>query len=88
MQEADERAEIQGKTLHLTANLFAVVFGVAGLAQAWPAVTQLANDPTFGPFTALIAVVPMLLGVRLAEQPEALPDGNVRTPPQSGHGAL
>src|SRR5580693_9015093 len=34
MQEADERAETQGKTLHLPANLFAVAFGVAGLALA------------------------------------------------------
>jgi len=107
MQEADERAEIQGKALHLPANLFAVAFGVAGLAQAWSAVTQLAgasdwpgnvlwivaavtwlitlaaylanvaaqrrwktelSDPTFGPFTALIVIVPMLLGARLAEQ--------------------
>src|ERR1022692_547410 len=33
MQGADEPAEIQGKALHLTANLFAVAFGVAGLAQ-------------------------------------------------------
>ncbi|MGH3208317.1 MAG: hypothetical protein ACRDNO_11195, partial [Trebonia sp.] len=80
---------------------------VAGLAQAWSAVTQLAgasdwpanalwitaavtwliitpayladvaarhrwktelSDPTFGPFTALMLIVPMLLGVRLAEQ--------------------
>jgi tellurite resistance protein len=107
MQEADERAEIRGKALHLTANLFAVSFGVAGLAQAWSAVTHLAgasdwpgnvlwivaavtwlitvaaylanvaaqrrwktelSDPTFGPFTALIVIVPMLLGARLAEQ--------------------
>src|ERR1700735_759775 len=107
MQEADERAETRGKALHLTANLFAVAFGVAGLAQAWSAATQLAgasdwpgnvlwivagvilfgifagylatlgaqrrwktelSDPTFGPFTALIFIVPMLLGARLAEQ--------------------
>src|ERR1700735_438331 len=107
MQEADERAETRGKALHLTANLFAVSFGVAGLAQAWSAATQLAgasdwagnvlwivaavtwlitvaaylanvaaqrrwktelSDPTFGPFTALIVIVPMLLGARLAEQ--------------------
>jgi len=97
----------RGETLHLTANLFAVAFGVAGLAQAWSAVTQLAgasdwpgnvlwiaaavtwlitlaaylpnvaaqrrwrtelSDPTFRPFTALIVIVPMLLGARLAEQ--------------------
>ena len=107
MQEADARAATQGKALHLTANLFAVPFGIAGLAQAWSTVTQLAgapdwpgsvlwivaavtwlitlsaylanvaarrrwktelSDPTFGPFTALIVIVPMLLGVRLAEQ--------------------
>ena len=107
MQGADERAEIQGKALDLTANLFAVPFGVAGLAQAWSTVTQLAgasdwpgnvlwivaavtwliilaaylanvaaqrrwktelSDPTFGPFTALIFIVPVLLGARLAEQ--------------------
>jgi tellurite resistance protein len=107
MQGADEQAGIHGKALHLPANLFAVAFGVAGLAQAWSAVTQLAgasdwpgdvlwivaaviwlvtlaaylanvgaqrrwktelSDPTFGPFTALIFIVPMLLGARLAEQ--------------------
>jgi tellurite resistance protein len=106
MQRADEGAG-QGTALHLTANLFAVAFGLAGLAQAWSAVTQLAgasdwpgnvlwvvaaltwlvtlsaylanvavqgrwktelSDPTFGPFTALIVIVPMLLGARLAEQ--------------------
>ena len=43
MQGADERAEIQGEALHLTANLFVVAFGVAGLAQAWSTVTQLAG---------------------------------------------
>jgi tellurite resistance protein len=107
MHGADERAEAQGKAFHLTANLFAVAFGLTGLAQAWSAVTQLAgasdwpgnvlwivaavtwlvtvagyvanvaaqrrwktelSDPTFGPFTALIFIVPMLLGARLAEQ--------------------
>ena len=107
MQGADERAETQGKAFHLTANLFAVALGVAGLAQAWSAATQLAgasdwpgnvlwivaavtwlitlaaylanvaaqrrwktelSDPTMGPFTALIVIVPMLLGARLAEQ--------------------
>jgi tellurite resistance protein len=106
MQRADERADSQGTVLHLTANLFAVPFGLAGLAQAWSAVTQLAgasdwpgdvlwiltaviwlvtlaayvanvaaqrrwkselSDPTFGPFTVLIVIVPMLLGLRLAE---------------------
>lgn len=106
MPGADERAD-QGTALHLTANLFAVTFGLAGLAQAWSAATQLAgasdwpgnvlwivaaltwlvtlaaylanvaaqrrwkselSDPTFGPFTALIVIVPMLLGVRLAQQ--------------------
>lgn len=80
---------------------------MAGLAQAWSAVTQLSDgsdwpgnvlwivaaatwlvtlaaylaniaaqrrwktelsDPTFGPFTALIVILPMLLGARLAEQ--------------------
>jgi tellurite resistance protein len=107
MQEGGERAEIQERALHLTANLFAVPLGLAGLAQAWSTVTQLAgasdwpgnvlwivaavtwlitlaaylanvaaqrrwrtelSDPTFGPFTALIVIVPMLLGGRLAEQ--------------------
>jgi tellurite resistance protein len=107
MQEAGGRAENQRKALHLTANLFAVAFGVAGLAQAWSTVTHLAgasdwpgdvlwiaaaaiwlitvaaylanvaaqrrwktevSDPTFGPFTSLIVIVPMLLGARLAEQ--------------------
>ncbi len=107
MQAADERAEIPGKALHLTANLFVVALGLAGLAQAWSTVTQLAgasdwpgnvlwivaavtwlitlaaylanvaaqrrwktelSDPTFGPFTALVVIVPMLLGARLAEQ--------------------
>jgi hypothetical protein len=43
MQEAGERAEVHGEALHLTANLFAVAFGVAGLAQAWSAVTRLAG---------------------------------------------
>jgi tellurite resistance protein len=103
----DERAEIRGSALHLPANLFAVAFGLAGLAQAWSTVTKLAGasdwpanvlwivtaltwlitlaaylanvtarrrwatelpDPTFGPFTVLIFIVPMLLGARLAEQ--------------------
>jgi tellurite resistance protein len=103
----DERPEMQPKGLHLTANLFAVAFGLVGLAQAWSAATQLAgasewpanvlwivaaltwlitvaayvtnvaaqrrwtselSDPTFGPFTALVVIVPMLLGARLAEQ--------------------
>jgi tellurite resistance protein len=91
---------------HLTANLFAVPFGLTGLAMAWSTVTQLAgapdwpgnvlfigaaatwliilaaylanvaaqhrwttelSDPTFGPFTALIVIVPMQLSVPLAE---------------------
>src|SRR5690348_4431567 len=89
----------------LTPNLFAVGFGVAGLAQAWAAAagtvhTPLwpsyclwilaaviwlvtlacylrntasqgrlrteAKDPVQGPFTALAAIVPMLLGAALA----------------------
>ena len=101
MQGAHQRAENQGKALYLTANLFAVAFGVAGLAQAWSAVTRLAgvsdwpgnvlwivaaltwlitlagyranvaaqrrwktelSDPTFGPFTALIVIVPDAAG--------------------------
>ncbi len=105
MQRADQRAG-QRSALHLTANLFAVAFGLAGLAQAWAAVTKLAgasdwpgnvfwivatvtwlvtlaaylvnvaaqhrwktelSDPTFGPFTVLIVIIPMLLGARLAE---------------------
>ena len=107
MQSTYQRAGIQGRTLHLTANLFGVAFGIAGLAQAWSTVTRLAgvpdwpgnvlwivaavvwlitlvgylanvaaqrrwrtelSDPTFGPFTALIVIVPMQLGVPLAEQ--------------------
>jgi tellurite resistance protein len=104
---AHQPAEIQGRALYLPANLFAVAFGVAGLAQAWSTMMRLANgpdwpgnalwivaalvwlitvagylanvaaqrrwktelsDPTFGPFTALIVIVPMLLAVPLAEQ--------------------
>jgi tellurite resistance protein len=107
MHGAAERVAIPPEARHLTANLFAVAFGVAGLAQAWTAVTQLAgasdwpgnvlwivaavtwlitliaylanvgaqdrwktelSDPTFGPFTALIVIVPMLLGAQLAEE--------------------
>jgi tellurite resistance protein len=107
MHGAAERVAIPAGPRHLTANLFAVAFGVAGLAQAWTAVTQLAgaadwpgnvlwivaavtwlmtltaylanvaaqgrwktelSDPTFGPFTALIVIVPMLLGARLADE--------------------
>jgi tellurite resistance protein len=95
------------KALYLRANLFAVAFGLAGLAQAWTTVLRLANgpdwpgnalwivaalawlitlvgylanvgaqrrwkteltDPTFGPFTSLIVIVPMLLAVPLADQ--------------------
>ncbi len=106
MRRADERAD-QGTALHLTANLFAVAFGLAGLAQAWSAAAKLArasdwpgdvlwiltaviwlvtlaaylanvaaqrrwktelSDPTFGPFTVLIVIIPMLLGARLADQ--------------------
>ncbi|HEX6527304.1 MAG TPA: hypothetical protein VF070_45935 [Streptosporangiaceae bacterium] len=106
MQKTDERAEMQGNALHLTANLFAIPFGLTGLAQTWSAVTRLAgasdwlgnvlwivaalawliilpaylanvaeqgrwktelSDPTFGPFTVLIVIVPMQLGARLAE---------------------
>jgi len=106
MQRVNERAAGQGTALHLTANLFAAAFGLAGLAQAWSTMTRLAgvadwpgsvlwivaaviwlftlvaylanvaaqrrwktelSDPTFGPFTALIAIVPILLGTRLAE---------------------
>jgi tellurite resistance protein len=91
--------------LHLTANLFAIPFGLAGLAQAWTTVTRMASAPdwagnalwivaalvwlitlagylvnvaaghrwrtelsdqTFGPFTSLMVIVPMLLGVALA----------------------
>jgi tellurite resistance protein len=106
LMRTHQRAQTRGKPLHLTANLFAIAFGVAGLAQSWSAVTRLdgvsdwpgdvlwivaavtwlvtlvgylanvatqhrwkseLSDPTFGPFTALIFIVPMLLGVRLAE---------------------
>lgn len=114
MQGTQQRAEIQGKALHLTANLVAVAFGMAGLAQAWSTVTRLAgapdwpgnvlwivaaltwlvtlagylanvaaqrrwktelSDPTFGPFTALIVIVPMLLGIPLAEQARSAGEG-------------
>ncbi len=94
-----------GPAARLTPNLFAIPFGLCGLAQcwslaaaedaapAWPADvlyalgavvwagllvayvrntvaagrlrTELA-DPTFGPFTALVVIVPMLLGTALA----------------------
>ena len=106
MPGADERAD-PGTPLHLTANLFAIPFGLAGLAQAWSLATDLAgasdwpgnvlwivaavawvvtlaaylanvagqrrwktelSDPTFGPFTSLIVIVPMLFGVRLAAE--------------------
>ena len=33
MEAAHQRAEIRGRAVYLTANLFAVAFGVAGLAQ-------------------------------------------------------
>ncbi len=105
MPTGGERSAGQGKALRLTAHLFAIGFGLAGLAQAWSAATQLAgasdwpgnvlwilaaltwlitvaaylvnvsmqrrwttelSDPTFGPFTVLIVIVPMLLGARLA----------------------
>jgi tellurite resistance protein len=39
VQAAHESGTGQKKTLHLTANLFAVAFGLAGLAQAWSTVT-------------------------------------------------
>jgi tellurite resistance protein len=42
MPRADGRAD-QGTSLHLTAHLFAVAFGLAGLAQAWSTVTGLAG---------------------------------------------
>lgn len=106
MEAAYQRAEIRGRAVYLAANVFAVAFGVAGLAQAWSAATRqadapgwpgyalfivaavvwlitlagyLANvaaqrrwktelsDPTFGPFTSLIVIVPMLLGIPLAQ---------------------
>jgi len=37
--------EDRGRALHLTANLFAAAFGIAGLAQAWSTVLRLANAP-------------------------------------------
>ncbi len=98
-------------TLHLTANLFALPFGLCGLAQCWSAAAGLADvpswpatslwvlaglawlitliayganvvatgrlrtelsDPTFAPFTAVIVIVPMLIGLALASyQPGA-----------------
>lgn len=96
-----------GRALYLTANLFAIPFGLAGLAQAWSALMKFVHgpdwpanvlwivaalvwlitlvgyltnvavqrrwktelsDPTFGPFTVLIVIVPMLLSVPLAGQ--------------------
>lgn len=107
MQGASGRAAARGQPLLLNAHLFAVAFGLAGLAQAWSTVRQLAgasdwpgnvlwivtgliwlitlaayltniarqrrwntvlSDPTFAPFAALIFIVPMLLGVALAQQ--------------------
>ena len=107
MREADEPAVTERRPLHLTANLFAVAFGLAGLAEDWSTATQLAgapdwpgnvlwiltaltwmitlaaylanvaaqrrwktelSDPALGPFTALIVIVPMLLGAALAGQ--------------------
>jgi tellurite resistance protein len=104
-EHVDQPLAVRRRPLYLTANLFAVAFGVAGLAQAWSAVTQFASgpgwpgdalwivtailwlvtligylvnvaaqrrwrtemsDPTFGPFTALIVILPMLLGLALA----------------------
>jgi tellurite resistance protein len=105
MHEVDAPARAAPRPLHLTANLFAVPFGLAGLAEAWSTATRLAgasdwaanalwilaavawlvtlaaylanvgaqrrwrtelSDPTFGPFTALIVIVPMMLGAVLA----------------------
>jgi hypothetical protein len=45
MQATHRPAGIQETGLYLTASLFAVAFGVAGLAQAWSTVTRLANVP-------------------------------------------
>jgi tellurite resistance protein len=103
-------ARLQRQALYLPPNLFAVAFGVAGLAQAWSAMMRLAGgpdwpanalwivaalvwlitvagylanvaaqrrwrtelaDPTFGPFTSLIVIVPTLLSVPLAGQARA-----------------
>jgi tellurite resistance protein len=100
-------AEKQPGALYLTANLFAVCFGLAGLSQAWTTLMRLVHgpdwpgnalwivtalvwlvtvigylanvaaqrrwakelsDPTFGPFTSLIFIVPVLLSVPLAAQ--------------------
>jgi len=100
--------------VRLTPNLFAIPFGLCGLAEcwsvahtlafvpAWPADavwalaagvwlgilgayladvvaggrvrTELA-DPAFGPFTALIGIVPMLLGLAVADHSRALGEG-------------
>lgn len=104
---APPAAQNQPRPLYLTANLFAVCFGLAGLSQAWTvlmrlvhgpdwpgnalwiatalvwlvtAIGYLANvaaqrrwarelaDPTFGPFTSLLFIVPVLLSVPLAAQ--------------------
>ncbi|GIH14935.1 hypothetical protein [Rugosimonospora africana] len=106
MQATHQRAASGKRPLQLPASLFAIAFGMAGLAQAWSTVTRLAGDSswpanalwivtavvwlitlvaylsnvaarhrkaelsdlTFGPFTALIVIVPMLLGAPLAQQ--------------------
>jgi tellurite resistance protein len=104
---AQQPTESHGRALYLTANLFAVAFGLAGLAQAWSTLMKFAHgpnwpanalwivaalvwlitlvgyltnvaaqrrwktelsDPTFGPFTVLIVIVPMQLSVPLAGQ--------------------
>jgi tellurite resistance protein len=104
---ASQPAEKRPRALYLTANLFAVCFGLAGLAPVWTTlmllvrgpdwpgnalwivtalvwlitvIGYLANvaaqrrwarelsDPTFGPFTSLIFIVPIQLAVPLAQQ--------------------
>ncbi|MGS0684954.1 SLAC1 family transporter [Nakamurella sp. GG22] len=106
------RPQQELSTVHLTANLFGLSFGLCGLAQCWSTASALeggvpawpglllwalaglawlitvvgygANvvatgrlrteltDPIFTPFTALIGIVPMLIGVPLASyQPVA-----------------
>jgi tellurite resistance protein len=107
---ASPTAQIQPRALFLTANLFAVCFGLAGLSQAWTTLMRLVHgpawpgnalwivtalvwlttvigylanvaaqrrwakevsDPTFGAFTSLIVIVPLLLSVPLAAQARA-----------------
>ena len=104
-QTSADASPTQGPRFLVTANLFGVPFGLAGLAQCWSAARDLIGAPgwpadflwvltaaaylltltaylsnvvrtgrsrtemgdlTFGPFTALIFIIPMMLGLALA----------------------